>query len=166
MSVTVKMEGFDSLDSFLKDHTKELDKTVIGSLTKGGREIQRAVIAQMPDKLKVFKNIFSIKKLKGDNPAVILGFFGRKMNYINRRGVKWDAFNLVYWANYGTLANRDRSHQFTKARRRESIKWRGGIKPLNFFDKAVDASYDKALTVADEDLNKIVDQLSNKYGFK
>ena len=166
MAISGTIEGYDTLNSFLMDHTKELDKTVIGSLTKGGRVIQREVIARMPDKLKVFKSIFGIKKVKSNNACVTVGFFGRKLSYVNRRGVKWDAFNLLYWSNYGTLSNRDASHTFTKGRRSVSKKWKGGIAPLRFFDKAVDASFDQALTVASDDLGSILDKVSNKYGFK
>lgn len=40
------------------------------------------------------------------------------------------------WVEFGTLANRTRSHKFKSARREKSIRWKGGIKPVLAADKA------------------------------
>lgn len=167
MSKTVEIEGIETLDSFLKNHSKELDKTVLDSLVKGSREVRNDVVSRMPANLKKFESIFGTKKLpKAAIPSVLVGFFGRKMNYINKRGVKWDAFMLVYWQNYGTMANRDSSHDFQSARRTISRNKKGGIKPLNFWDNGVNTSYETALDKSAEDVEKTIDQLSVKYGFQ
>ena len=166
MSIKSTIEGIDELDSFLKDHPKELDKTVIGCLTKGSAIIKKEIISLMPDALKKLKPIVTSKNLtKSSNPNVLIGVFGRKMFYINKRGVRWDAFNLAYWSNFGTMANRDKSHVFQTSRRKVSKNFKGGIRPTNFFDRAVNNTMDSALNSASDSLNKIVDDLANKYGF-
>ena len=40
------------------------------------------------------------------------------------------------WVEFGTLANRARSHKFKSARREKSKHWKGGIKPALAADKA------------------------------
>jgi len=73
---------------------------------------------------------------------------------------------LLYWANYGTMANRDNSHIFNTSRRSKTRIFNGGIKPLGFFEKAIDSSYGEALNIAEADLGKTLDIVSSKYGFK
>lgn len=34
------------------------------------------------------------------------------------------------WVEYGTLANRSRTHTFKSSRRRRSARWKGGIKAI------------------------------------
>jgi len=121
----------------------------------------------MPSGIKKLKPIVASKILaKTANPTIIVGVFGRKMDYVNRRGVKWDAFYLAYWSEYGTLARRANWHTFQRSRRIASAKWKGGIRPTRFFEKAVDNSFEKALTTAEEDLSKAVDSLAKKFGFR
>lgn len=167
MTIAVKIEGIDELGSFLQNHTKELDKSVVGSLTKGSRVITKEIVSLMPGNLQKFKPVVTTKKLTASkNPTVLVGVFGRKMYFVNARGVKWDAFMPVYWANYGTMANRDGSHAFQSSRRAKSKNKIGGIKPLNFFEKAVSNSMDSALNAAADDINNIIGQVADKYGFK
>lgn len=48
----------------------------------------------------------------------------------------WWTWTKAYWKNYGTLANRDPSHKFSEPRKRGSAKWKGGIRPAHFYEKA------------------------------
>jgi len=167
MTDRIKIEGIDELSSFLQNHTKELDKSVLQSLTKGSRLIKNEIVSRMPGNLQKFKSIIGSKNLTNSaNPTVLVGVFGRKLNFVNRRGVKWDPFMLVYWANYGTMANRDGSHTFQSSRRSVSRNKKGGIKPLNFFEKAIDSSMDSALSIAADDIDKTMDIVASKFGFK
>ena len=188
----IKIEGLDELKDFLKDHPKELQKSVLESLTRGARICNKQMAAAMPSALQKFKAILSVKKLSRTAiPMVMLGFFGRKVQFVNRRGIRWDAWNIVYWLNYGTNANRDKNHEFAsqaKARKRseliamlsgkpkrgrafsKSLKVRpsiaGGIKPLNFFEKGYQAGFQPGLDAASADIEKTLDMVSAKYGFK
>lgn len=167
MAIDSKIEGIDELTSFLENHTKELDKTVVGSLIKGSREIKKDIIANMPGNLQKFKPIVTHKALtKSSNPSLVVGVFGRRLSYTNRRGVKWDPFMLEYWANFGTMANRDKGHPFQSARREKSKSWRGGIRPQHFFERGIESSVEAALRIASEDMENIIDSLSKKFGFK
>jgi len=188
----VKIEGLDELQNFLKDHPKELQKSVLESLTKGARICNKEMAAAMPSSVQKFKAILSVKKLtKTAIPMVLLGFFGRKVQFVNRRGIRWDAWNIVYWLNYGTNSNRDPNHVFAaqgKASKRaeliaslsgkpkrgrafsKNLKSKsimsGGIKPLNFFEKGYLAGFPRGLDVASADMGKTLDMVSAKYGFK
>ena len=167
MADQIKIDGLDSLDDFIQNHTKELDKTVSLSLAKGARVVNKAILNAMPGNLQKFKPILSVKTYnKGKSPAVLLGFFGRKMYYVNRRGVRWDSFFMVYWQNFGTMANRDSSHQFITARRKKTKTYSGGIRPSNFFERGVMSGTEAGLMAAQNDLNKIINSLANKYGFR
>ncbi len=161
------IQGIDQLTDFLTEHPKELNKTAIQSLMKGSNVLKKEIVNQMPASIKALKPIVASKALtNSDNPNILVGIFGKRMFYVNRRGKKWDAFYLAYWQNYGTLANRDPGHLFIKGRRKVSQSWRGGIRPNRFFDRAIDSSFESALSVAEQDLNKIIDDLSAKYGFQ
>ena len=68
-----------------------------------------------------------------------------------------------YWLNYGTLARRDRSHQFVKAVRKKTPGRRNnaGQPAQNIFERAVDSAmndfteaFNASLTNAKEDLLK------------
>lgn len=166
MAGKIEIEGIGELHSFLQNHTKELDKSVLQSLTKGGNILKAEFKNQMPSALSKFGVTLKVKGLKAAIPTVLVGFFGRMVNYVNRRGVNWDAFMLVYWANYGTMANRDRTHIFQKARRSKSINKKGGIIPMRFFDKSVDLSFGRAIETAANDINNTIDKLADKFGFK
>lgn len=167
MATDSKIEGIDELQGFLQNHTKELDKTVIGSLIKGSREIKKDIIANMPGNLQKFKPIVTHKALtKSSNPSLVVGIFGRRLSYTNRRGVKWDPFMLEYWANYGTLANRDKGHLFQSSRREKSKDWRGGIRAQHFFERGTESSVENALKIASEDMDNIIESLSKKFGFQ
>lgn len=166
MTDRIQIQGIDELTSFLQNHPKELDKSVLQSLNKGSRTIMKEIVSRMPGNLQKFKSIVSSKPLtKSSNPTVLVGVFGRKLIFVNRRGVKWDPFMLVYWANYGTMANRDGSHAFQSSRRSVSRNKKGGIKPLNFFEKAIDSSMDSALNVATDDIGKTMNIVASKFGF-
>ena len=161
------ISGIDELTEFLKEHPKELNKSAIQSLTKGSAVLKKSIISMMPSNIRMFKPIVASKQLgKEDNPTLLVGIFGKKLFYSNKRGLKMDAFYLAYWNNYGTLANRDSSHAFVFGRRKKSVSKTGGIRPSRFFDRAVDASMEAALNVASDDLNNVVDQLASKFGFQ
>ena len=40
------------------------------------------------------------------------------------------------WVEYGTLANRSRTHTFKSPRRRRSARWKGGIKAIMATERA------------------------------
>jgi hypothetical protein len=167
MAIPGHIEGIDELEAFLKDHPKELNKSVVQSLLKGSNHLKKEIVAQMPAAIKKLKPIVASKVLtKTTNPTVICGIFGRKLFYVNRRGAKFDAFYLAYWSNYGTIARRDKGHVFSRGRRKVSAKWSGGIRPTLFFEKATDNAFEKAKTLAEDDLGKVIDSLSKKFGFK
>ena len=164
MADSTYIEGIDELNDFLRNHTKELDKSVLQSLTKGATVVKKEIAAQMPASIKMLKPIIASKALTNSkNPNLLVGIFGRKLFYSNKKGKKWDAFYLAYWMNYGTMKNRDSSHVFTKGVKSKNS---GGIRPTRFFERAIDISFENALEKAEEDINTTIDKLALKFGFK
>lgn len=161
--------AFDSkdLEEFFSGLPPKLQKqALLPALRKGGNVITAAIRRGLPPYLKKFKIAVSQKALKGSMPAIMVGLFGRKASYINKRGQKWDPYMLLYWHNYGTLARRSPSHNFQYSRRRVSRDWRGGIRPELFFEKSVSQSIDKAEDKIVESFQGEFDKFLVKKGFK
>jgi len=156
--VTFEIKHQDKLDDiFEKLPAQYAKKPVIATFRKGANEVKKAMRSELPGYLKVTKKIISAKAGKSKNyPSLSVGFFGRKAIYVNSKGQQWDPFMLVYWHNYGTLANRQPGHPFKKARKAKSSNMQGGIRPRLFVEKAIQASHQKALQVVE---NEFEDQL-------
>lgn len=142
-------------------------KTMVAIARKGATAVNGELRKAMPGNLKKFKAILGAKASRNkQTPLVTAGFFGRKVQYVNRTGKRWDAWQLVYWHNYGTYANRDGSHNFVKARKSVSAHVKGGLHPLRFFEKGIAAGSPKAEKKMIENANQIIDKAAKKYGFR
>lgn len=142
-------------------------KAMVSIMRKGATAINGEIRKAMPGNIKKFKSALGAKVMRrSDPPGITAGFMGRKIQYVNRTGQRWDAFTLAYWHNYGTMANRDPSHEFSKARRPISAKRKGGIRPLHFFEKGVEAGTPTAEKKMLENADQIVIKTASKYGFK
>jgi hypothetical protein len=129
-------------------------KPVNAAFRKAGKPVADAMKARLPASLSGLKKIIKTKVYKSDSPLAATGPFPGGMTYINQRGVKWNPYMLLYWLNYGTLANRSSSHQFTRARGKMSSGWRGGIKPGLFIEAAIDSSMPQAAKVFETEFQK------------
>lgn len=141
-------------------------KPMVTTMRKGAALVNKEIRNSMPGNLKKFKSILGAKTARSATPVLAVGFFGRKVQFINRRGQKWDAWQLVYWHNYGTMANRDASHKFVSSRRQKSANKRGGIRPLRFFDKAVNRALPQAERKIMDEFGNEIDKFAKKYGFR
>lgn len=142
-------------------------KTMVAIARKGATAVNGELRKAMPGNLKKFKSILGAKASRRKDVAMVAaGYYGNKVRYVNRRGEPWDAWMLVYWHNYGTLANRDPSHKFQYARRKKSVAWSGGIRPTHFFEKGIAAGSPKAEKKMIENANQIIDKAAKKYGFR
>lgn len=146
---------------------KQLKSAMYKALGSGATVPKAGVRSALPANLKKFSKILKHKRAKRTRlPMVEVGFFGRAMYYINRRGVKWDAFTILYWANYGTLDKRDTDHHFTQKRKRVSASWRGGIAADHFWERGIAGTEDAALDKTTERLDKETDKLLTANGWR
>lgn len=164
--VTIEFNSAELEEFFTQLPVHLQKKAFLPALRKGGNEITKSIRRNLPPYLKKFKIAVSQKALKGSMPAILVGIFGRKATYINRRGQKWDPYMLLYWHNYGTLSNRSSSHKFQYSRRKVSADRRGGIRPLLFFEKSVNQSIGLAEDKIAESFQSEFDKFLVKKGFK
>lgn len=100
-------------------------------------------------------------------PNIAFGFIGKKgKKYQTGRGSEIPAYMVAYFNNYGTLANRDKSHTFLNARRRKTANWRGGIVSQKFAEQAWETTEEQCKEISNEDMKKIVYNHIKKYVVK
>lgn len=166
--LAVDFTELNELNPFFKDQEKIMTNTVTGSFLKGAAVAKKALISATPGKLKKFNTTLAIKKVRPKDGviSVLVGYFGRKIKYVNKRGIAWDAFFLLYWKNYGTLKKRDSSHAFQYNVRPGASKMKGGINPLKFYDQAAEACLSGAFQAIEDSTEKELNKQVLKYGFK
>lgn len=163
--VNIQFEGMSEIEKFLSEEPKRVDAAVLDSLKVGCRTLRKEIVAKMPATLKKFSPIFDVKSLsKMGGPSVMAGFFGKKIFYRSKKGVSWDAFQLVFWSNYGTLANRDPSFPFGKSRRAVSAWYKGGIRPLKFWDNNIDQALASAQVETNKNFDILLENTAKYYG--
>ena len=152
----VDFTELEELNPFFKDQEKVINNTVTKSFMVGAILARRLLKSSTPANLSKFNETLATKKLKPKDGIiqVMVGYFGRKLNYVNRRGVKWDAYFMLYWANYGTMSKRASDHAFQFGRKKVSASKLGGINPLKFFDKAADSVLEPAFNAIDQAAEK------------
>lgn len=141
-------------------------KPVIAAFRKAAVPVKNAMGASLTSNLKPLKKILKVNAGKGKSLTLSVGFFGRQGVYTNRRGQQWDPYELVYWHNYGTLANRSGEHSFLNARRKPSANWTGGIKAGLFVEKAIDQSMPQAEKIFEAALEAEVTKFFEKEAAK
>lgn len=120
--------------------------------------------ASLPASISQFKQIVKIKAGKNKQvPSVAVGFFARQRKYTNRYGKSIDAWNIVYWLNYGTYARRDPAHTFATPRRAKSRNISGGIAPGKFVNRAVELILEQARRQAVAEIDNGIAKLVKKY---
>lgn len=141
-------------------------KPIIAGFRKAAKPVADAFAAALPSDLRKLKKIIKIKPGKGKSMTLSVGFTGGISTYRNSRGQDWDPWQLVYWFNYGTLANRLASHQFKTPRRKVSAARSGGIRPRQFVEAAWENSKDEAQrtfeTEVDKEIIKFMERLAAK----
>jgi hypothetical protein len=141
----VKFDGFGNLVTIFREMPDDgYRRPVVAAFRKAALPVKQAMASGLPPNLKQFSKVIKIKPGKGKSMTLAVGFFGRQGVYVNHKGQKWDPYMLLYWHNYGTLANRSGEHQFQNARRKPSLSWMGGIKSALFVEKAIDSSMPQA----------------------
>lgn len=155
-----RLDGYDNIITIFRKMPEDgYRKPVVEAFKKAAIPVKEAMISNLPSNLKKLKRVIKIKPGKGKSMTVAVGAFANQVLYRNRRGVNWDPYMLLYWHNYGTLANRDPNHIFKYKVRAGSAKKSGGLKPGLFFERAIDQS----MPQAQKDFEKLYQEEHEKF---
>lgn len=133
--------GSENLQRIFRDFPeKGYRKPVIAAFRKAAEPVKKAMISNLPPSLRALRKAIKVKPGKGRSLTLAVGIYANAGVYRNSRGQDWDPYQIAYWHNYGTLANRDSQHSFVTPRRKKTVSWQGGIKPLRFMEKAWEES--------------------------
>lgn len=137
-------------------------KPIMAGFKKAAIPVKKAIVSAIPARIKSIKVAV---KSKPSRKGLIynIGFYSKAGVYVNSRGKKWDPFQLAYWFNYGTYANRSPGHNFVKARRRETADRKGGITPDLFIEKGWENSSSAARNELEKEWAKQISKLCEKY---
>jgi hypothetical protein len=129
--------------------------------SKAAQPVRRAIIAGIPSSLAPIRKAVKVKAA-AKFMSLQVGFFANQGVYINRKGKKWDPFQLAYWFSYGTYSWRTslaRLHVFATPRKTRTSKWQGGVKPLFFVERA----WDQTKGTAQKIFEQTVDEETMKF---
>ena len=161
--VNFEIIGDDKLREMIKkfDYSKQRS-IIVKSFRTGSKPLLAKEKAMVPAKFSAARKAVMIKTMRG--PAVKVGPYFNRVQ-VKLRGSKEaiDAYYPLYWANYGTLENRDDNHKFKRSRKRNSAHWRGGMRPLNFIEKAWEATKNQCQSIIDRELDKAIMDHMKKY---
>jgi|WetSurSiteA1Bulk_404760.scaffolds.fasta_scaffold11376_1 hypothetical protein len=151
------LEGDENLKRMFSEFPEfAYRKSVKAGFRKAAEPFKRAVISNIPPNIKPIRKAVKVKPGKGKSLTLAVGIFSGAGVYRNSRGQNWDPFQIAYWHNYGTMANRDQFHRFTTPRRKKTSGRMGGIKPLRFVEKAWDQSQGQIEKIFNDTIDKEV----------
>lgn len=161
-SVNIELQGFNEMKALFHDYEKEANRALKSSLRKSAKVVQKAQISSLPAPISGLKSVMKVVSIKNEL-LVLAGIFARGRQYINRRGIKWSPWQLIYWLNYGTYAGRMPGHKFITARKSKSSSRKGGIRGEGFLDRATAMAMPQAQSVFEKDAEQRLDKILKKY---
>lgn len=159
MAFEYEFTGTESLDEiFQKLPQKYAKKPMISTFRKGARIFTRVLRRNTPEKSKETRKAIGVKAGKSKKyPNIQVGF---------RQGKFLPGFQKAYWHNYGTLANRDPTHNFQSRRGSKSANWSGGIRPKGFVEQSWNSTADKVQQKIDQELENETRKFLEKHAVK
>jgi hypothetical protein len=167
MSASFILTGSENILRIFRDFPEMgYRKPIITGFRAASEPVRKAMISGLPSELAKLRKVIKGKPGKGKNPSFATGAFGRQGMYKNRRGQLWDPYQLIYWFNYGTLSKRYAGHDFVKARKPISAKWRGGLIPGLFMERAWEQTQGEAQKIIEDTFDKEAVKFMNSYALK
>lgn len=137
MARVFKIEGLDDCIRCMEHAPENVMKMTRSAMKDAGRTTAKFIRGRTPSR---FRRLVGYKVAKGQlsgNTYALVGYFskGKKKNS-NSEIPDWFK---AYWKNYGTLAKRDRSHNFSYPVKNNVMRRRNNIgQPAeNFFETAI-----------------------------
>lgn len=166
-SAAFAIDGTENLKTIFRDlPEKGYRQPVVKAFRKAAKPVADAMARNLPSSLKALKKIIKTKAGKGKSITLSVGFTGGISKFVNKRGQNWDPYQLAYWFNYGTLANRFSGHSFKTPRRRKTSSYQGGIKAGLFVERAVDESMPAAQKIFETEFDKEITKFFEKNAAK
>lgn len=130
----IVISNFDELMSDFDGLYKEGLKATQRCMRAGARAVSKRLRAASP---QAFRSIIgaTLKRTREGVYSMYIGFNNKEGL---PKGDKIPTWFKAYWSNYGTLANRDPDHKFTRPVRKKRQSVRGGIQPRNFFETGIE----------------------------
>ena len=122
-TTTFVMDGDDKMMRIFEAFEENgYRKPIMAAFRKAAAPVRSAMAANIPSNMSATRKVLKTKAGKGVSLSV--GFYGNQGVYVNRRGISWSPWMLLYWQNYGTYANRYPGHTFQNARRERTARRR------------------------------------------
>jgi hypothetical protein len=163
-SARFALDGAGRMIEILQEFPEQgMRKPILAGFRKAAIPVKKAMIDSIPSKISAVKKAIKIKSARR---ALVMnvGVYAKSGFYVNRRGIKWDPYQLAYWFNYGTYANRSPGHQFVRERGRYTKDKPGGIRADLFIERALENSIDSAARELEVTWANEISKLCDKYG--
>lgn len=133
---TFTVDGVEQTHRILNAmNQKAANKEMRKCMRAGAVPLAAAVRKNLPPKMKKAGRAVKIKNMK--SAAVRVGPYTKVMEM--QTGTDYmDVYYLLYWHNYGTLANRNPQHKFDTPRKSKTAAWGGGIRARGFIERSFD----------------------------
>ena len=143
--VEIQFTGLEGIQEILnKLPLQYAKKPVLAAFRKGSKPFLQEVKNRSPRRSGDMNKGLGVTGVKDKNDiAVRVGYKGGK-NMPN--------WFKAYWSSYGTYASRSSVHQFVRARRSKSAKYKGGIKPKYFVDLAWDSTKEQVANIITKEI--------------
>lgn len=163
-SIKLSIEGLDGCLKLFDDLPENVLRMEKASMRKASAAVSKNIRKGVP---KRFRKLVKYKMYedRDRNTYVLIGLYNRKEiagNQPESGDPVFDWFK-AYWANYGTLARRDKNHKFKYGikpksagnRRRQSV----GQPAQNFFAKAISGWENVYVETLEKEMKKNEDKL-------
>ena len=165
-----KIDGMANLQKIIKDMPEHgMRKPVRTAFRKSGEVVKRAMANSLPSNMKQIRKVIKIKEDKVKSAGLTVGFYANTGIFRNSRGKQTDPYFVLYWQNYGTLANRNTDtglQRFKTPRRKKTASWKGGIKPGLYVEKAWEGSKGEAQQVFEKTYEQEITKFLEREAYK
>lgn len=152
----VNLSGVDEALSTLEQYPNKINSVVKKALKASVNPTIESMKSYAHPK---FRKIVKYKLMRGRNPLIKFGFFGKKGEFPNGKNVP--TWFKAYWKNYGTLDYRFSGHSFERKRKALTAKWTGGVKPVLFFERSVAGHEEEIFNRFKESILQEVEKIEN-----
>ena len=154
MAAEFEIIGADSLVTIFEQLPEKYGKKPIqAAFRKGAKPFIAALKKSTP--VKSGDTLKSIKVLTGKGASINVGFSGKKQ-YM-------PGYMKAYWSNYGTMANRDRSHSFKQRRKAKTANRQGGIVAKRFVEDSWENTRGEVQKIINDELMNETQKFLNKH---
>ena len=148
------IEGLDDCLKCLDTAPENVVKMTKNAMREGGKAASRVIRAKTPAR---WRRLVGYKVSKGQlsgNTYALVGYFNKGKSKGTAGAI--DDWFKAYWKNYGTLARRDASHNFSNPVKRNVRGRRNNVgQPATlFFEQSLSGCYERFLSAFRDSMSK------------